>query len=495
MKSKTLFNCIVIAILLIIANYSAYTQDSIWRTSGNTIGSSTPKLGSLDKKPVKLYTDNKARITILGNGKVGIGTTSPTEMLDIKGNQHLHGSLYLNNGSSTVQFPSIDSAGAPMISMFSSGTQNKERMVIAHSPSYTTWGLQYVDSVDKFNFISSGFPVMTTDLGSRRVGFGTSTPVNRVDIAGTGIYNLETSEGDLRLGNSSYRLKMGVALSGGGAGDAYISSSHRLYLGTSVNFGNTQTVSINSNGRVGIATFNPAGRLDVIGDTGISIPVIRATNAYTGNADVRGIQSYSKPADGYGYGIEATGGYRGGYLVGAGGAYAGTTYGVYATSTGSAGSRIGVYGHASGSGTGNRYGVYGVASGGENTWGGYFPTKTYTTEIRVGGTKGASGYVAAINGRLIATEIRVESLAAWPDYVFAEKYNLTPLEELEKKINSEKHLPGIPSAEEVAKSGIMLGEMQSKTIEKVEELTLYIIQLNKRINELEKKLEEVNQHK
>ena len=65
------------------------------------------------------------------------------------------------------------------------------------------------------------------------------------------------------------------------------------------------------------------------------------------------------------------------------------------------------------------------------------------------------------------------------------------LEEMEARVKADKHLPGIPSAGEVKDNGIMLGEMQTKTIEKVEENTLYIIQLNNKIKELEKKIEEL----
>ena len=141
---------------------------------------------------------------------------------------------------------------------------------------------------------------------------------------------------------------------------------------------------------------------------------------------------------------------------------------------------------------GTRIGVYGSASGAATTeanWGGYFPTKTYTSELRVGGTAGATGYVAAINGKLIATEVKVDLIANWPDYVFGKDHKMLSIEDLEASINANKHLPGIPSAAEVKQNGIVLGEMQTKTMEKVEENTLYIIELNKKIKMLEEKIE------
>ncbi len=389
------------------------------------------------------------------------------------------GNLNMGSDLKTIQFALPTASSLPMMTMFPSGTQNYDRMVIAHSPSYPSWGLQYSDSLDKFNFLSGGTPVMTTDLGSWRVGIMNSSPAARLDIAGTGTYTLASSAGDFRLGDPTYNLKMGVANAGGGAGDAYISGSNRLYLGVSNNATNTGLMSLNSNATVGIGTFSPTARFQVVGDT-FTVPVISATVNYSGNSQVRGIQSYSIPAAGYGYGIQSTGGLLGGYFIGSGGASTSTVYGAFCTANGSgAGDRMGVYGSASGATTGN-----------EN-WGGYFPTKTYTTELRVGTTTGATGYKVSVNGKIIATEVRVEALANWPDYVFSANHKMLSIEELEASIKANKHLPGIPSAEEVKEGGIMLGAMQTKTMEKVEENTLYILQLNNKIKDLEKKIEDL----
>jgi hypothetical protein len=86
----------------------------------------------------------------------------------------------------------------------------------------------------------------------------------------------------------------------------------------------------------------------------------------------------------------------------------------------------------------------------------------------------------------------VQLSTSWPDYVFADDYRLMPIEDLEKSIRQHKHLPNIPSAAEVtAEKGIVLGEMNRKLLEKVEELTLYIIQLKKENNSLEQRLNKI----
>jgi hypothetical protein len=88
----------------------------------------------------------------------------------------------------------------------------------------------------------------------------------------------------------------------------------------------------------------------------------------------------------------------------------------------------------------------------------------------------------AVNGTITAKEV-VVSTEGWSDYVFKDDYKLMPLNELERNIKENGHLPEIPSAEEVKEQGVSLGEMQAKLLQKVEELTLYMIELKKE-NEL-----------
>ncbi|TDQ11560.1 hypothetical protein [Pedobacter metabolipauper] len=92
----------------------------------------------------------------------------------------------------------------------------------------------------------------------------------------------------------------------------------------------------------------------------------------------------------------------------------------------------------------------------------------------------------SVNGKIRAHEIKVET-ANWPDYVFANDYQLPSLLEIEKHIKQNGHLPGIPSAEEIKTNGVDLGDMNAKLLKKIEELTLYIISLEKRVKSIESK--------
>jgi hypothetical protein len=107
--------------------------------------------------------------------------------------------------------------------------------------------------------------------------------------------------------------------------------------------------------------------------------------------------------------------------------------------------------------------------------------------VRVGNVPVPDGYLFGVAGKAICTELRVQLTSAWPDYVFEENYRKPGLEELRTFIAENKHLPNIPSASEVEKKGIEVGDMQRRLTEKVEELTLYILELESRIKKLEKR--------
>jgi len=100
-------------------------------------------------------------------------------------------------------------------------------------------------------------------------------------------------------------------------------------------------------------------------------------------------------------------------------------------------------------------------------------------------------YRLFVEGGILTEKVKValRSSANWADYVFANDYQLMPLSEVEAFVKTNKHLPGIDSAEQLAKDGIDVAAMQSKQMEKIEELTLYIIDQDKKIAEQAKALE------
>jgi hypothetical protein len=100
----------------------------------------------------------------------------------------------------------------------------------------------------------------------------------------------------------------------------------------------------------------------------------------------------------------------------------------------------------------------------------------------------SSPYMLTVNGRIGAREIKVSIQNPWPDYVFEKTYRLKSLDAVENYIAAYKHLPDVPSAEELAddECGLDLAKMQGMQMEKIEEIYLYLIELSKEVKELKK---------
>lgn len=94
-----------------------------------------------------------------------------------------------------------------------------------------------------------------------------------------------------------------------------------------------------------------------------------------------------------------------------------------------------------------------------------------------------------VKGKIHTQEVRVDMAGPLvPDYVFAKDYKLKSLQEVEDYINENKHLPEIPSAQDIEKNGLMLAEMNMSLLKKIEELTLYMIEMKKENQEMKKEI-------
>lgn len=113
---------------------------------------------------------------------------------------------------------------------------------------------------------------------------------------------------------------------------------------------------------------------------------------------------------------------------------------------------------------------------------------TLQGKVGVNATNNTSEYALAVNGGIITTEVFIQEVDVWHDDVFNDDYKLIPLGDLQKFINANHHLPEVPSEAEVTERGYDMGEMQGLLLKKIEELTLYILQQEERITELENEL-------
>jgi hypothetical protein len=105
------------------------------------------------------------------------------------------------------------------------------------------------------------------------------------------------------------------------------------------------------------------------------------------------------------------------------------------------------------------------------------------------GTTDTKGYLLAVAGKTITEEVVVKLKANWPDYVFYPDYSLPPLDEVFAYVQQNKRLPDVPSAEEVKMNGINLNEMTSLLLKKVEELTLYLIEAERKHKSLLRRIQ------
>ena len=215
-------------------------------------------------------------------------------------------------------------------------------------------------------------------------------------------------------------------------------------------FGSGFDMIINHSGNVGIGTVTPSDKLHLVG----SNPTLRLSSSTyyggTGN-DLNAVIStikFSNRDDNHNYRAEIRGLLTGGWDTSVGLAF--TTH-----SGGEQVERVRI----------NHDGTVGI------------------------GTANTFGYQLAVNGTIGSTEVKVENTSAWPDFVFDNGYDLLTLEEVEQHINENGHLPEIPSEAEVTENGINLGEMNAKLLQKIEELTLHLIQEHKNTQELSKKIE------
>ena len=110
-----------------------------------------------------------------------------------------------------------------------------------------------------------------------------------------------------------------------------------------------------------------------------------------------------------------------------------------------------------------------------------------TSDGNVGIGKASPEDALEVNGRIHAKSVKVD-LEGWADFVFASDYELPSLTEMEAYIKKHGHLQGIPSEQEALSQGIDLGEMNTLLLQKVEELTLHLIEKDKKITELEARL-------
>ncbi|HEX5654639.1 MAG TPA: hypothetical protein VFX58_16290 [Chitinophagaceae bacterium] len=400
---------------------------------------------------------NRTGANVFNNnsGNVGIGTSAPAEKLSI------------NAVNPSVQFLN---AGVAKVFLQNNGSDLRMGTYANNS----TGGLVFATrALDRMKIDEDG-----------QVGIGTSTPVSALTINSGSLTSI-------KLQNSGASIAKITAL-----------GSH-LDLGTEIgnasgkiifSLGGSQKMWILPSGDVGIGTNNPATRL-TINDVN---PILQLQNNSVDKGYIQivndDIKIGTNLTNDLGKFIVRTNGSDRFIVDAAGNATLGTNTsgGGLAFNGVSSGFTLktGGVSQASFWANGNNAeilktnpnGHLRIRANGDGIW-------MYSNgQISIGGGgKITNNYVVCVEGKLIASELTALASVSWPDYVFSDSYKLMGLPELKKYIAENKHLPNIPAATEIEKNGVQLGDMSKRLMEKVEELTLYILQLQEQIDALNKK--------
>jgi hypothetical protein len=380
------------------------------------------------------------------SGNVGIGTTSPGTTLQVNGHTSL-GDVYDGTSYGLVQIarPSSPSDNKFHLSFIRNGMSVSG---MGYMPGSNTIGIWHANN-------NAGTPAIaiTTD---QKVGIGASIPAEKLTIGG--------SDGNIFMGNILFSGYNGITLNGSTNWGDYNflskASDNNLYINRPAGAGiffrriNITQMIIADNGNVGIGPgSNPEAKLDIATSTANDGILLRYNTA----GFIR-LHSNSMTA----------------------GAWNPIT-------------RAGDGGVSFGGGTTADAFDFGfVIAPWSNTESGLRVNKD--GRVSIGTWKTATGYKLFVEEGIRTRKVKVDQ-ASWADYVFDKNYKLRPIQEVAAFIEQNKHLPDVPSATEVAEDGLDLGNNQATLLKKIEELTLYIIEQDKRLTEHEQQLRQLKRQK
>lgn len=441
-----------------------------------------------------------ARMTILnGNGYIGLGTNSPRFPLDVKTSEDFEGNnLYV--GNRRLYLAGITGTGSQMyggLVLTNQGNGGRS--------------LDFVVGNNDFDVNTTPENRAMSIMSSGNVGIGTNAPNYKLEIEkSNAANNTEYLLGAFNHSGNAGGIYIGYIGNGTDAQEAVLRSGGNinLNLGTSA-YRNAMTVS-NSNGNVGIGTAAPDEKFHVNGTTTIVADIGSPTNPHYQ------IGSHTLELQNNDEGDVVLAFHRAGYssahikhnnsgelILSSSGTptkehFLINSEGQVAIGAATSDQKLTVGGSINVGGTENAQVRVRHVNGKSHTstdLGNLYLNYTSEYPVYVGQASneadlyvfgkvgiGTSNPTEAmeVNGIIRSKEILVEA-SPWPDYVFAPEYNLRSLTETKAFIEENHHLPGIPSAAEVEENGIAVGDMQAKLLQKIEELTLYVIDQGQQI--------------
>jgi len=448
-------------------------SSSSWSTTGNSNITNANFFGSIGNVPLIFRTNNVERMRLLGdNPYLGIGITTPKAPL------HLHTNITtLPSGISNIKLLQLTTT------LTGSGESNGLIMYYSDVSGFT-----FKQNDFSVNFNLEGYGGGLSIAPDGNIGMGTTRPRQKLHIVDGNILISKTSAKAAPGGSPNGSIFFGATINNnfpnGKWGIEYLDGEDNCY---GLNFWrpwnpggggySNYTLFLANSDKVGIGTNDPQAKLDVNGSLkALSANITGALSANALNASSAMITGNLSVKEGF-YNLSL------GDASGQNLSY-GTSYiGFNAT---------------------RNNGIWSLAgdrsnNGGSVIWGAVDGSILFASIPTTGGInktltdtqiKENIKLWLNPNGKLKAKEVEV-TLANWPDFVFEDSYDLLSLSEIEQYIKQNHRLPNIPSAKEVEENGVNLGDMQGKLLQKVEELTLYIIEQEKQMKELEKRLSEI----
>ncbi|TND07896.1 MAG: hypothetical protein FD123_2886 [Bacteroidetes bacterium] len=400
-----------------------------------------------------------AQNTFPSSGNAGIGTLTPVKPLNLKG-QSLFEAITTGDGGGRFFFDRPNSTSYENMLSFSTGGFASYKWLMGMDN----------DASDDFHVFGPGAVSMINIKGTTGfIGLGlnsTVTPLSRLHVNGSAVFagSASATPASAAYIRGTNSLSTAALPDYTWYGDLTSGLFHPAASVMGFSVAGAEKMRIHSNGNIGISTTNPLQALHVSNNV-----LIDGFSSSLFFGEVAGTYAYGEYGIEYDKPVGLPGGLNFWKPFGAPSNGALMNYILYLNDNG----KIGIN-------TNNPTAQLTVNG------------KTLIGDPAVVNINTTGNYNLYVQNGILTEKVRVSvvNTAQWADYVFADNYKLRALSDVESFIKTNKHLPEVPSADDVLCNGVEMVEMDATLLKKVEELTLYIIEQNKRIESLETKLKD-----